>query len=294
MIMIPRLLFHLLLWAGLVLPLSAAADPTAEDDRPVVNDSGATPSIPADGTLPTLWLAGDSTVNIGGASGERPMRGWGQELGAFFDPSKINLVNRAIGGRSSRTFFTEGRWQKILDEIKVGDWVVIQFGHNDVGHLDARSKFRGSVKSIGDETETVTREDGTREIVHSYGWYLKTFARTAREKGANVVLCSPIPHKKFDENGRFVRGWQEWRGWVEACARAENAYYLDLCELISRGYDRLAAAEIETFFADARTHTTFAGAEFNARALVSGLRALPGKPLDAFLSPSGLAIEAAR
>ena len=254
----------------------------AEDERPVVNDSGVALAQPASGTIPTLWIAGDSTVNING--GATPMRGWGQELDQFFDKSKINYVNRAIGGRSSRTFYTEGRWQKILDEVKPGDWVIIQFGHNDVGRPDASSKFRGSVKGIGDETETVTKPDGTTEIVQTFGWYLKTYVRTARAKGANVILCSPIPHKKFDAAGKPQRDWAQWREWIAACAQAEGATYVDLAELISRGYDRLTQPEIEAFFADKGTHTTPAGALFNARTLLSGLRQLPGDPFAPYLA----------
>lgn len=281
-----------LLRLALAALLAACALPglrAAEDERRVVNDSGVAPEKPAAGTLPTLWIAGDSTVKS-----NAPQRGWGQDLGRFFDPAKLNVVNRAIGGRSSRTFYTEGRWQSLLDELKAGDWVLIQFGHNDVGRPDASSKFRGSVKGVGDETETVTKPDGSTEIVHSYGWYLKNYVRGARAKGANVVLLSPIPHKKFDAAGKHVRGWGEWPGWVAACARAEGAYFVDLCELISRGYDRLPQAEIETFFADARTHTTPEGSLFNARTLVAGLRALPRSPLDAALSAEGKAIPAAR
>lgn len=290
--MLPRLLSPFrflfpalaLLAAHVAAPFSAHA---AEDDRPVVNDSGVKPERPASGTLPTLWIAGDSTVKS-----NAPMRGWGQDLDRYFNPGKINVVNRAIGGRSSRTFHTDGRWQSILDELKTGDWVLVQFGHNDVGHLDARSKFRGSLKSIGDETETVTKPDGSTEVVHSYGWYLKTFARTARAKGANVVLLSPIPHKKFDAAGKPVRDWAQWREWVAACAKAEGAYYVDLCELIARGYDKLPQAEIEAMFADKGTHTNEAGSLFNARALLSGLRALPGAPLDPMLSVEGKTIPA--
>lgn len=287
----PRRSFLRTVSALLVLACLApvAALRAAEDDRPVVNDSGVKPEQPAAGSLPTLWIAGDSTVKS-----NAPMRGWGQDLGKFFDPAKINVVNHAIGGRSSRTFYTEGRWQKLLDGVKPGDWVVIQFGHNDVGRPDASSKFRGSVKGIGDETETVTKPDGSTEVVHSFGWYLKTYVRTAREKGANVVLCSPVPHKKFDSAGKHVRGWGEWREWIAACAKAEGAYYVDLCELISRGYDKLPQSEIESFFADARTHTNDAGALFNAKALVSGLRAISGAPLDFALSSDGKKVRSAR
>lgn len=275
-----RLVFASLL-AACALPAALFAS-GGEDDRPIVNDFGVKPEKPKSGALPTIWIAGDSTVKS-----NDPMRGWGQDLGRFFDPAKINVVNHAIGGRSSRTFYTEGRWQRIVDELKTGDWVIIQFGHNDVGHLDARSKFRGSIKSIGDETEDVAKPDGSVETVRSYGWYLKTFVRTARAKGANVVLCSPIPHKKFDPAGKPVRDWDQWREWVSDCAKAEGAYFVDLCELIARGYDKLSRDQIEAFFADKGTHTNAAGSLFNAKALVSGLRALPGAPLDSTLSSEG-------
>ncbi len=251
----------------------------AADDRPVVNDSGVPLETPAAGTLPTLWLVGDSTLNS-----KTPMRGWAQDLGQFFFPSKINVVNRAIGGRSSRTFYTEGRWQKILDELKAGDWVVIQFGHNDVGRTDASSKFRGSVKGIGDETEDVTKPDGTVETVRTFGWYLKNYVRTARAKGANVILCSPIPHKKFDATGKFIRDWAGWRENIQTCAKAEGAGYLDLAEIIARGYDKLSQPEVEAFFADKGTHTNAAGSLFNARAVLSGLASLPGAPLAPYLA----------
>jgi len=261
--MIRRLLFPLV---GLMALLHA------EDDRPVVEDRG-----PREGAarrdLPTLWIAGDSTVKS-----HRPMRGWGQEIGAFFDEGKINVVNRAIGGRSSRTFFTEGRWQEILDGLQEGDFVLVQFGHNDVGPTDARSKFRGSVKGIGDETEEVEKPDGTVEVVRSYGWYLRHYARTAREKGATVVLCSPVPHKQFERNGDFKPDWDTWRDWVKACARAEEAHYVDLAERVGRKYDRMGPEKVEPLFADKRTHTTEAGARLNAETLVEALDELPGRP----------------
>src|SRR5207253_1679016 len=94
-----------------------------EDPRPVVDDSKTTPAQARDLKLPTLWIVGDSTLNS-----NAPLRGWGQDLAQFFDLNKINVVNRAIGGRSSRTFQYEGRWDKIMTEIKKGDFVILQFG----------------------------------------------------------------------------------------------------------------------------------------------------------------------
>lgn len=107
----------------------------AQDARPDTDDSALRTVVKS---LPTLWIAGDSTVRNAGEQ-----RGWGQDVGGFLDPGKIQLQNRAIGGRSSRTFFTEGRWDTMLGEMKKGDLVLIQFGHNDVGPLDERGKFRG-------------------------------------------------------------------------------------------------------------------------------------------------------
>ena len=248
------------------------------DDRPVVDDRGQARETPANSALPTLWIAGDSTVKC-----PSPMRGWGQEIGAWFDPAKLNIANRAIGGRSSRTYLTEGRWDEILRSMKKGDFVLIQFGHNDVGPIDERGKFRGSVKGIGEETAEVTKPDGTTEIVHSFGWYLRNFARSAREKGARVILCSPVPHRDFDRDGKYREDWKEWRGWIEECARAEKAGYIDLAGLVGIEYARLGPEGTKPLFADARTHTTPAGAKLNAKVLVTALRELPGDPFANYL-----------
>src|SRR5215475_13171897 len=79
--------------------------------------------------LPTLFIVGDSTVK----NGTRGQQGWGDPVIALFDKTKIKVENHAIGGRSSRTFQTEGRWDKILAAAKPGDFVLVQMGHNDGG-----------------------------------------------------------------------------------------------------------------------------------------------------------------
>jgi len=261
----------------LVLLTTAPLLLSAQDERPIVDDSQVKKEV-ATSALPTLWIAGDSTVKNQGT-----MRGWGQDIAGLLDTTKIQVVNRAIGGRSSRTFFHEGRWDDMLETMKPGDIVLVQFGHNDVGPLDVRGKFRGSVKGIGDETEQVEKPDGSIETVHTYGWYLKHFARTAKEKGATVVLCSPVPHKKFDREGKFVPDWAGWRDWVKDCAAAENVLYLDLADLVGRRYAAMKPAEVEALFADKGTHTNVAGARLSAGVVIEGLKALPGNPLAKFL-----------
>src|ERR1043165_10185621 len=80
-------------------------------------------------SLPTLYLIGDSTVN----TPTKDQQGWGAPLPPFFDQSKITVVNRARGGRSSRTYLTEGLWNEVRDSLKPGDFVLMQFGQKDGG-----------------------------------------------------------------------------------------------------------------------------------------------------------------
>jgi rhamnogalacturonan acetylesterase len=275
-------------WLGIAAAAGLLAA-CAQDERPVVKDSDLPPDAPVDQTLPTLWIAGDSTVRNGGLQ-----RGWGQDIERFVDKKKIRVANRAIGGRSSRTFFTEGRWDKMLAEVKKGDIVLVQFGHNDVGPVGEGGKFRGSIKGTGEETEQVQRPDGVLETVHSFGWYLRQYARTAKAKGATVVLCSPVPHKKFDAAGKFVPDWDQGRGWVKSSAKAESALYLDLCGIVGSAYAAMEPSQIEGFFADKGTHTNHEGALFNAKCVIAGLRGLPGKPVDAYLNEEGSGIRPAR
>ena len=83
------------------------------------------PQSMAENKLPNLFVVGDSTASNG------PDLGWGSHLAGYFDESKINVHNRARGGRSSRTFQTEGLWDKVLEELAPGDFVLIQFGHTN-------------------------------------------------------------------------------------------------------------------------------------------------------------------
>src|SRR6476620_10129882 len=118
--------------------------------------------------LPTVFIIGDSTVN----NSDQGVQGWGNVIGDYFDKSKINVANRARGGRSSRTFYTEGLWDKVMAELSSGDFVLMQFGHNDGGSLD-KDRARGSLKGTGEETEELTVEStGKKEVVHTYGWYM--------------------------------------------------------------------------------------------------------------------------
>ena len=107
---------------------------------------------------PTIWVVGDSTAS------NANRRGWGDPFADYFDPSKAHTSNRARAGRSSRTFITEGLWEKARAELKPGDYVLIQFGHNDGGPPD-RDRARGSLAGTGEESREVTMPNGNRETV---------------------------------------------------------------------------------------------------------------------------------
>src|SRR5947209_12667222 len=113
--------------------------------------------------LPTLFIVGDSTVK----NNTKGQQGWGDPLAGLFDPAKIKVENRAIGGRSSRTFQTEGRWDKVLAAAKPGDFVLIQMGHNDAGPLDDARRARGTLRGTGEETREIDNPITRRkEVVH--------------------------------------------------------------------------------------------------------------------------------
>ena len=259
----------------------------AEDERPVVDASKVAAEKARDATLPTLHIVGDSTVKSGGSKG---MFGWGERIAPFFDTNKINVINHAIGGRSARTYFTEGRWGKVAAQIKPGDFVIVQFGHNDQGRIgDPANKNRADGKGIGDETVEDTKPDGTKEQVHTFGWYMNQFVSEAKSKGATAIVCSPIPHKQRWEEGRDFEMLAEWDAEV---AKKNNALFLDLTLVVTDAYKKIGSEKVETLFADKGTHTTDAGAQTNAVCVVAGLKSLTGNPLGKFLSEKGNAVPA--
>lgn len=258
----------------------------AEDDRPVVDASKVVVEKIRDSSLPTFHIVGDSTVKSGGNKG---MFGWGERIAPFFDAQKINIVNHAIGGRSARTFYTEGRWKKVAAQIKPGDFIIIQFGHNDQGRIgDPANKNRADGKGTGDETVEDTKPDGTKELVHTFGWYMSQFASEAKAKGATVFLCAPVPHKQRWETGR---DFEALAGWDAEVAKKNEVLFLDLTLVVADTYKKIGREKVEPLFADKGTHTTDAGAQTNAICVVSGLKSLKGNPLETYFSESGKAIE---
>lgn len=263
---------------------TAPATPTAPTRRPL--------PVPNNPVLPSLILIGDSTVRNGQGDGSNGQWGWGEPLAAYFDPARINVVNRAVGGLSSRTYWTGDFWNATKALIKPGDTVLIQFGHNDSGAINDTSRARASLRGIGDETQQIDNLlTKKHEVVHTYGWYLRQYIADVRARGAIPILCSPVPRKGFTD-GKANRNTATYGGWTAQVAAAEGVAFINLNEIIARRYDALGPEKVDPLFADQNTHTSLAGAEINAVCVVAGLKALKNNPVAPYFSAKAALVPA--
>lgn len=272
------------LTAFVLLCLSPNASTAQTTETPAPASAAA--QRPFNPKLPTLFVVGDSTAN-NRADGAL---GWGDPFIDFFDASKINVLNRARAGRSSRTFSTEGLWDKVSQELKAGDFVLIQFGHNDGGPLDT-GRARGSLPGLGEETKEVSMPDGHREVVHTFGWYVRRFIAEAKAKGAKPVVLS-LTVRNIWKEGRVERGSGSFREWAAEIARSQGIEFLDLTNIVADRYEALGQEKVRALFGPDHTHTSPAGAELNAASVVAGLKALKGNPLGKYFSPRASAVAA--
>jgi rhamnogalacturonan acetylesterase len=234
---------------------------------------------------PTLYIIGDSTVKNGKGKGDGSLWGWGSFLDESFDTTRVAVRNYALGGRSSRTFITEGHWDQVLAQLKPGDYVIMQFGHNDGGPLDDTARARGSLKGLSDSTRDIYNPIMKKnETVHTYGWYMRKYVTDTKAKGATAIICSPIPRNMF-QDGKVSRNGADYGGWSRETATTTGAYFIDLNTLIADQYDRLGADSVKNFFPGDHTHTNEAGARLNVAAVTAGLRQLPNLPLTQYLRP---------
>jgi lysophospholipase L1-like esterase len=230
--------------------------------------------------LPAVFIIGDSTVK----NSTDGLQGWGDPIAQLFDQTKIKVVNRARGGRSSRTFQTEGLWDQVLAELKPGDFVLMQFGHNDGGAVNDDSRARGSLPDTGEETQEIdnllTRK---HERVHTYGWYLRKFVSDTKAKGATPVVLSQIPRNIW-KDGKIERVANTYGGWAADVAKSQGVFFIDLNEIVARQYEAIGQEKVgKEYFLTDHTHTTPLGARLNAESVAAGIRGLTNCPLTPFL-----------
>lgn len=233
---------------------------------------------------PTLYIIGDSTVRNGSGNGSNGQWGWGSFMEQYFDTTKISVENHAMGGRSSRTFITEGRWDKIMANLKKGDYVIMQFGHNDSSPLDDTARARGTIKGVGTESKEIYNPiTKKQEVVYSYGWYMRKYIRDAKSKGAIPIVCSLIPRNQWD-GGKVKRASNDYGKWAEEVAKSEGAYFIDLNNLIADEYDKIGSEKVASFFHGDHTHTGEAGAKMNVAIVVKQLKKQKGLKLKKYMN----------
>lgn len=245
---------------------------------------------PANPKLPTLYLIGDSTVRNGDGNGSNGQWGWGNPIAGYFNPQKINVVNRALGGLSSRTYLTFEYWDRLLAMLKPGDFVIMQFGHNDSGPINDNVRARGTIKGIGEETEEIDNIlTGKHEVVHTYGWYLRKFVADTLAKRATPIICSPVPRKAWHD-GKIVRNSEDYGLWAAQVAESAGVRFIPLNTIISSRYEELGSEKVEALFHGDNTHTSLAGAELNAESMIAGLKALKSNPLARYFSDAARSV----
>lgn len=230
---------------------------------------------------PVVFTIGDSTVKNGKDDGSNGQYGWGSFLWQWFDTAKVSVENHALGGRSSRTYISEGLWDKVLSGIRKGDFVFIQFGHNDAGPLNT-GRARASLSGNGNNDTTVIMEaTGKTETIHSFGWYMRKYAQDVKAKGATPIILSHIPRNNFitKDSLQIVRNNKGFGAWCKEAATMEKVPYIDLNRMVADRYEKMGKDSVQLMFHGDHTHTSRAGAELNAKTVAEGVQFSKDKKL---------------
>ena len=223
---------------------------------------------------PVLFTVGDSTVRNQDKDENGPW-GWGSVIAELFDLDRISVENCAMAGRSARTYLEEGRWDKVYDALQPGDYVLIQFGHNDAGAINT-GKARAELPGSGDESKVFLME-ATRKynVVYTFGWYLRKFIMDVQEKGAIPIVLSHTPRNMWD-NGKIQSNADSFGKWTKEAAERAGAYFIDLNKISGDKLQKLGyeegLKEVMPYFCKDHTHTSKQGARLNAKSIVEGLQ----------------------
>ncbi len=172
-----------------------------------------------------IFLIGDSTMADKPLS-DNPERGWGQMFPIFFS-DQVQVENYAKNGRSTKSFIDEGRWKTVYDKLQPGDYVFIQFGHNDE-----------------------KKNDSTRytEPHTAYKSNLLKFINDSKEKGAIPILITPVARRKFDKDNKLVNTHGEYPGVVREIAKEQNVSLIDLEKRSEKLFNKLGPEGTKNIF----------------------------------------------
>lgn len=240
---------------------------------------------------PMVFLCGDST---GKNADKDPdgMWGWGSQGYTVFDAKKCVFQNQAKAGRSTRTYLDEERWEEVYNSLEPGDFVLIQFGHNDIGGID-KQKERGVIATAEDTCHVYHMEsNGKYKVIYSFGWYIRKMVRDAQEKGATPIILSFTPRNEWHQGKGEVRGtfypvdekankqYIERRNdnyipaWDKQIAEECGVAFVDVHNITADVLDKLGKEKAAAYFNHDHTHTSLKGAQLNAQSVAKGLKAI--------------------
>jgi lysophospholipase L1-like esterase len=219
---------------------------------------------------PVVFTIGDSTMKNTDKD-EDGMWGWGAVANTVFNEKKCTVVNAGRAGRSTRTFLYEGLWDKVYNSLEPGDYVLIQFGHNDIGGID-RDKERGVIASADDTCHVYRmKSNGKFQVIYSFGWYLKKFIQDVREKGATPILLSLTPRNEWP-NGKIERRNDSYGKWYRQVAEETGVEFIDVHNITADALDKKGQEKARAYYNHDHTHTSKAGAMLNAKSVAKGLK----------------------
>jgi lysophospholipase L1-like esterase len=191
-------------WLFFLIAASSLAQTAPSPQSSAPSQKSPAPVVAPQARSIKVYLIGDSTMSNKEVRAY-PETGWGMPFAYFFDAT-VTVDNRAKNGRSTKTFFSEGLWQPVADDLKEGDYVFIQFGHND------------EVK------EKVDRYTPPEE----YKTNLVRFVSETRARKANPVLLTPVTRRRFDPAGHIMETHEVYSNLVRAVAKEQNVPLIDL------------------------------------------------------------------
>lgn len=231
---------------------------------------------------PVVFITGDSTVKNEDKDSDG-MWGWGSQAATVFDTTRITVANEAMAGRSTRTYLEEGRWERVYNALQPGDFVLIQFGHNDISEID-HGRARGVIACARDTSHVYRiRKGGTayNEAIYSFGWYLKKFIDDVREKGGTPILVSLTPRNEWP-GGKIERRNDSYGRWYREVAAETAVEFVDLHNITADALDRIGRDGAKEYYNRDHTHTSLKGARLNAQGIAEGLRRIDS-PLARYL-----------
>ncbi len=288
-------LAHLVPLFAALFALSAHAQTAPAEKAP---DLAANPA-PVRGminpALPSIFVAGDSTAAKG--KGET-QQGWAVPFADYFDSAKANVLNRARGGASTRTFIALGLWDQILADLKKDDVVLIQFGHNDGSPVNeaesvpvSARRSRGTIPGLGEETQEIDNIITKKhETIHTFGWYMRKMIADVQAKGAKPIVISLTARNIWSADGRIERGSGRYSQWSYDIAKAAHVPFIDLTTMMADKFDAMGAEKTKALYPQDHTHFNAVGADLHAAAVVAGLKTVQPNPISKLLSAQGEAL----